>query len=961
MLMSDISQSQARKIVVSRLEISGVSTDYRYVDVENGGKRCLEKHSKRSNRYNEPPEGNYGVYLTANDGLVVLDVDDYEDEANSGLMALEALPETFAEESPHGGEHYYYYVRPENGQLIASILENRYGTKNPIASWGEVQVSNKYVVAAGCELTDCKKDWHDCSQPCEGHYEIANDAEIAELDADTLTSVLEADPDIEVDYDDRQDEQNNHKDIERNSIDLRERLEYAREQDEKLDRLVRGDYSDYNNDRSEAEAGLAAKLAFWLEGDLRLVEQALDHHANTQKWAERDDDSYRGSILDAARQQTTYYDPDALGDFSIDLEDEPSQMSDEERREEAKKITGRLTYYYEGGGEEEIEINKKTLIHKTAKVIDRYWSWLYPDPGVVGGWVQTLYIYDPDEGIYKSIGESILNDLVQDLLGKYADSHVKNEIQDTIEARNRADQCAIQRRTPDDNELVVGNGILNLREGELRDYTSKEYHRIRIDVDWNPDAEVAEIDSFIRGVVRGRDVDTVYRSIAHCLLRDYPSGKAHMWAGEGSNGKGTLLKLVEEFIGTENIASRGLKRLVEYPFAAQDMEGKLANLEGDLSPGQLEDTRMLKKLTGDDHITADVKSSNDPKQFKSFATQIFAVNEVPTIPEDSFGFWRRWVYIPFPNRFEGNDKIPKEILMERLTADEELEGLLVRCVKEIQRYYETGEFYPDVDLPEEVREQMKNASNPVRDFLTTAFIEVDDPNDGHGKVLKDRVVKAYYRYAEQEGLPKYTEQKLKTRIPQVEDIAVETGQSRSITDGSNIEQVYKGIEWTARGRQLAGLDEPEEGQGTLDVSREIGDATVGQIRDYVESHDNMDVYDVMRHFALTGDHFDDVMKVIDLIRSDDFEGDEEPEGKDNDGESNEMTREEIAEAAEEYPDLNAYELIQKFDIDPSRFESIYRVVNSDSGSGERENAPTSVGEELASPSDITQQGDDRRD
>lgn len=83
--------------------------------------------------------------------------------------------------------------------------------------------------------------------------------------------------------------------------------------------MWRGDYSDYDGDRSRAEAALAAKLAFWLQGDKQAVRQAMNGtnlppgvpQPDLAKWEQRPDDSYCESVLAAVDRQTEYFTPDS--------------------------------------------------------------------------------------------------------------------------------------------------------------------------------------------------------------------------------------------------------------------------------------------------------------------------------------------------------------------------------------------------------------------------------------------------------------------------------------------------------------------------------------------------------------------------------------------------------------------------------------------------------------------------
>ena len=859
-----------REVIEGRLDESDVRTDNRYVSVADGEKVCYGDHTDTSNRYDSPPTGNYGVYLTAADQLVVLDVDDYD-----GDDLPFDLPETLIEESPHGGEHLYYHVPVDaDGRMPAAVFDDEIGAKNPVPSWGEVQVSNKYVVATGSTLDDCGKEWHDCSQPDEGDYTVAEDRDIATVSVERLVEVLLDDPEIEDPTPDLSPGTHENNDVDLDVHDVLFSAEYTEE--ERTVHPVHGSSTGTNFQVDEGAetwrcwrhgtTGNALHLIGMQNGIIECGEWD-NGGLDTETWRE---------IFAAAREEG--YD---IGEsYANDEPEEPDYDDVDDKadlidlaRDRVQDVFARMN----PPEDEDVDsLGKKPAIHEFAVIIDTYWHWLFPD-AASSEWVNTLYVYDVDRGIYTPTGEATAETIIEKLLGDFSDNHVVSEIVAKLKRRNRVAASEIDARKPPAHELVVENGILNLKTGELRDHTPEEYHTTRIDVAYDSDAETNRIDEFFGEVVDDQHVPTLYRLAAHMLLKEYPSRKAALLVGEGANGKGTVLDLFGEFVGSENTVARGIQSLAEYRFAAQDLHGKLANLEGDLSPNELNDSRMLKKLTGDDQINADVKQSNETVDFENHATLMFAVNTVPESPEDSHGWWSRWMYIPFPNRFDGEDAKPKSELMDELTTEEELQGLLARAVEEIQRYDGTGEFFPHSQSPEEVREQMKNAANPVRDFATTAFDEVEEPDGSYGRVRKTHVVDAYSRYADEHDLPNLNPQKLKDDIKKLDDFSIESGQTRALSEGSDRDQCFIGIEWTERGAQLAAIEQPDNDQGVLDDDWGQ-DVPLDDVREYVENNPEADVYEVMREFELSGNAFEVVERLIKGVDIDSEGGDDDDPG-----------------------------------------------------------------------------------
>ncbi len=482
---------------------------------------------------------------------------------------------------------------------------------------------------------------------------------------------------------------------------------------------------------------------------------------------------------------------------------------------------------------DEEDIQHKTARHRIAKLLTKYYNFVLPEEEV-RGWRTTLHVFNAELGVYEPRGERFIKKKLERVAGDYVTNQVTNEIVGKVERMTAERGDAFE--TPP-NRLVVGNGILDLHTGELDPYTPHEYHRQRIDVDWNPNAGAPDaIDDFLSDIVADADVDTLYRLIAHSLYREYVTEKAVMLVGGGQNGKSVFLSLVEEFLGQHNVSHRSLQDFDENDFAANQLEGKLANIHPDMGDESVTDMSTFKKLTGRDTMHADVKFES-PITFENYATLMFAANEMPVFGEDNHAVWRRWVYVNFPYTFDdtdpdAKDETPKRVLMRDLTDERELEALLVRCQEEIQAWHEGREWYPDAMRPEEVRKQMKKAAEPVFNFSMTCLREDEDEY-----LTKDRVRQCYREYATQEGLPKITADRFGERLVNLRDLSIESARKR--VDGQR-QRVYQGVAFTDRGRQALGVDEPGDSndQATVDDVDDKRQEVLEIVRELVEQNDN---------------------------------------------------------------------------------------------------------------------------
>jgi len=131
-------------------------------------------------------------------------------------------------------------------------------------------------------------------------------------------------------------------------------------------------------------------------------------------------------------------------------------------------------------------------------------------------------------------------------------------------------------------------------------------------------------------------------------------------------------------VGAENVAHVGLHELGSNRFAAAELYGKLANLCGDIPNRKPASVATFKAITGGDPIPAERKYGH-PFTFEPFSRFVFSANSVPDSPDTSPAYLRRWLVIPFPNRFEG-DKADRNLL-DKLTTPEELSGFLSLAVE----------------------------------------------------------------------------------------------------------------------------------------------------------------------------------------------------------------------------------------------------------------------------------------
>lgn len=197
--------------------------------------------------------------------------------------------------------------------------------------------------------------------------------------------------------------------------------------------------------------------------------------------------------------------------------------------------------------------------------------------------------------------------------------------------------------------------------------------------------------------------------IGYCLYPKYDFHKAVMLIGDGRNGKSTYLRLLKDILGKKNITSISLQELCENRFAASNLFGKLANIYQDLPSSLIRESGRFKVLTGEDYASHDRKF-RDFISFENYAKLIFSANILPRVADNTEAFWRRWIVIEFPNKFDINPNFYENTFLD------EMENLIAIAVKAFKNVLERKRFSFEEDA-NSYKEFWKRKTDSVYAFM----------------------------------------------------------------------------------------------------------------------------------------------------------------------------------------------------------------------------------------------------
>ena len=284
-----------------------------------------------------------------------------------------------------------------------------------------------------------------------------------------------------------------------------------------------------------------------------------------------------------------------------------------------------------------------------------------------------LYIYE--KGVYVK-GERVFLEEGTAALGvEFQTGRMKEALAYT---KNTVTSVSPVEATTNQEYLNVHNGLLNLNTLELLPHTHKLLTIVQLPVDYDPDADCTVIDEFLRLVVPEDSIPVIEEMAGYCLIPSMKYEKALMLAGEGGNGKGTLIALLTSLLGAQNVAGVSFQDLAENRFASAELFGRMANLHADIPSKVLENSSRFKELVSGDMIRAEEKHKQ-PFTFCNRAKLIFSANEPPTSKDNTDGFHRRMLIVPFPNKFTDRE------LRQRLFSPKSLSGFLLRALQGVKR------------------------------------------------------------------------------------------------------------------------------------------------------------------------------------------------------------------------------------------------------------------------------------
>ena len=190
-----------------------------------------------------------------------------------------------------------------------------------------------------------------------------------------------------------------------------------------------------------------------------------------------------------------------------------------------------------------------------------------------------------------------------------------------------------------------------------------------VNIPYDPERKTGELFDIIKGWLNSEEqAHSLLYHLATVFQPTWSAVKNVLLIGQGRNGKGTLIKMVERLVGELNISNVTRLEMAGRRPTITSLNGKLLNLVYDGPMDYLKDSSVEKTLVAGEPFTVEIKFENDPVRVQTNALFLEALNKEPKTRDKSPALQVRLARFHFPNKYVDDETFLDKMLSEEMIA-----------------------------------------------------------------------------------------------------------------------------------------------------------------------------------------------------------------------------------------------------------------------------------------------------
>lgn len=349
-----------------------------------------------------------------------------------------------------------------------------------------------------------------------------------------------------------------------------------------------------------------------------------------------------------------------------------------------------------------------------------------------------------DSGVWKFLPEAEIGQIAyRSLLEDVSPARVKQ----SIECLQHNTYAAPETLESDPMILNLQNGMFDIGKMECFSHDPKYNSRIQMPINYDQDATCPDWIPALERIFADDDakVEVLQQFVGYCLYPRIIFPCALFQIGRGSNGKGTVQKVIQALLGKENVCHISLVRM-EDKFGPIELRHKLLNACGETAAKAL-DPNNFKAICAGDEVQAEVKYQKDVT-YVPVAKHMISMNEFPGIKDKTDAFYRRVIVMEYNQSFEG--EADDQDLANKLLG--QLDGIFLWALEGLKMVLENN----CIIVPESVeqgKKRFRESSDTSLTFVAECCVLGEFVQSVVNKITPPDLFRTYKAWCEDGSIP----------------------------------------------------------------------------------------------------------------------------------------------------------------------------------------------------------------